>query len=240
MAGEAENMLTLARYNGKKRQWNFKKYALMHLRQHLILEALMAHGYVGIDPGSKVRFLVAGIRCTTLDAVKTRICSDESLRSDFARCVTLFKDFVKQNAQTTNAQLGIAALNVNDGGGGGRSKGEDRWYTVDEWRALPEDEQATIRKTRSDRKKKSGGKTSPKGGPKTNRKGVQKLKDKDQNQKRQLAAMHTAAKATTDDVGGDAMESDSGSDGDQRKHSALTRQGKVPRKAGRKGGDSNN
>ena len=111
---------------------------------------------------------------------------------------------------------------------------------MDEWCALPKDEQATIRKTCSDRKKKSGGKTSPKGGPKTNQKGVQKLKDKVQNQKRQLAAMHAAAKATTDDVGGDAMESDSGSDGDQRKHSALTRQGKVPRKAGRKGGDSNN
>jgi hypothetical protein len=200
----------------------------------------MAHGYVGIDPGSKVRFLVAGIRCTTLDAVKTCICSDESLRSDFARCVTLFKDFVKQNAQTSNAQLGIAVLNVNDGGGGGRSKGEDRWYTMDEWRALPEDEQATIRKTRSDRKKKSGGKASPKGGPRTNRKGVQKLKDKVQNQKRQLAAMHAAAKTATDDVGGDAMESDSGSDSDQRKHSALTRQGKVPCKAGCKGGDSNN
>ena len=66
------------------------------------------------------------------------------------------------------------------------------------------------------------------------------MKDKVQNQKRQLAAMHAAAKATTNDAGGDAMESDSGSDGDQRKHSALTRQGKVPRKAGRKGGDSNN
>ena len=240
MAGEAENVLTLARYDGDRHQWNFDKYTLMHLHQHLILEALMAHGYVGIDPGSKVHFLVAGIRCTTLDMVKTRICSDKRLRSDFARCVTFFKDFFKQNAQTTNAQLGITALNVNDGSGGGRSKGEDRWYTVDEWRALPEDEQATIRKTRSDRKKKSGGKTSPKGGPKTTRKGVQKLKDKVQNQKRQLAAMHAAAKAATDNVGGDAMESDSGSDSDQRKHSALTRQGKVPRKAGCKSGDSNN
>ena len=193
MAGEAENMLTLARYNGKKRQWNFKKYALMHLRQHLILEALMAHGYVGINPGSKVCFLLAGIRCSTLDAMKTRICSDESLLLDFTRCVTLFKDFVKQTAQTSNAQLGIAAMFVNDGGG--KSKGEDRWFTMDEWRALPEDEQASIRKTRADRKKKSGGKTPPKGGPKTGRKfgpgSVQKLKDKVQNQKRQLAAMHT-------------------------------------------------
>jgi len=174
-----------------------------------------------------------------LDAMKTHICSDESLCSDFARCVTLFKDFVRQTAQTSNAQLGIAAMSVNDGGG--KSKGEDRWFTMDEWSALPEEEQASIRKTRADRKKKSEGKTPPKGGPKTGHKfspgSVQKLKDKVQNQKCQLAAMHTAAKSATDDVGGDAMDSDSGSDGDQRKHSALTRQGKVPRKAGRKGGD---
>ena len=99
MAGEAENVLSTTCYDGEKRQWNFEKYALMHLRQHLILKALVAHGYVGIDPGSKVCFLLAGIRCSTLDAVKTRIISDESLHLDFARCVTLFKDFVKQTVQ---------------------------------------------------------------------------------------------------------------------------------------------
>jgi len=174
-----------------------------------------------------------------LDAMKTCIISDEGLRADFARCVTLFKDFVKQTAQFTNAQLGIAAMSVNNGGG--KSRGEDRWYTMDEWRALPEDEQATIHKTRADRKKKSGGtKTTPKGGPKTTQKGVQKLKDKVQNQKRQLAAIDAAVNSATNNVDGDAMESDSGSDSDQRKHSALTRQGKVPCKAGRKGGDSKN
>jgi len=164
--------------------------------------------------------------------VKTHIISDEGLRGDFARCVTLFKDFVKQTAQTTNAQLGIAAMSANDGGGG-KSKGKDRWYTLDEWRALPEDKQATIRKNRADRKKKSGGKKTPKGGPKMICKfgSVQKLKEKVQNQN-QLAAMHAAAKSATDDVGGEAMESDSGSDDDQWKHSALTR------KAGRKGGAS--
>ena len=118
MAGEAENVLTLARYDGEKRQWIFEKYAL------LVLEALMAHGYVGINPGLKVCFLLAEIRCSTLDAMKTPICSDESLCSDFARCITLFKDFVKQTVQTLNTQLGIAVMSVNDGGG--KSKGEDR------------------------------------------------------------------------------------------------------------------
>jgi hypothetical protein len=66
---------------------------------------------------------------------------------------------------------------------------------------------------------------------------VQKLKDKVQNQKRQLAAMHAAAKSTTNDAGADAMESNFGSYGDRRKHSALTRQGKVPHKDRHKGGD---
>ena len=42
MAGEAETVLNTVQYHGKKGQWNFEKYAMMHLRQHLILEALMA------------------------------------------------------------------------------------------------------------------------------------------------------------------------------------------------------
>jgi hypothetical protein len=143
MAGESENMLNMVQYHGEKRQWNFDKYALMHLQQHLILEALMAHEYVGINPGSKVCYLIAGIKTTALDAVWTRIILDKGLHVDFTRCVTLFKDFVKQSAQTTNAQLKIAAMSVNKDGGS-RSKGEDCWYTMDKWRTLPEDEQAII------------------------------------------------------------------------------------------------
>ncbi len=83
----------------------------------------MAHGYVSINPGSKVCFLIAGIKTTVLDAVRNCIISDEGLRMDFSCYVTLFRDFVKQSAQTTNAQLGIAAMSINDGG---RSKGKDR------------------------------------------------------------------------------------------------------------------
>jgi hypothetical protein len=238
MAGEAEQMLASVQYKGKTHQWNFEKYALTHLRQHLILEALVVHGYTGINAGSKVRYLLNGIKCLALDAVRTRIMSDEDLRQDFARCVTLFKDFVKQSAQLAHTQLGIAAMTMTPGGG--QAKGKDRWYSIEEWRALPEEEQATIQEACAARKKKGGGKNPSKGGPK---KGghqqfgsVKKLKDKIKNQKRQLAVMN----ATRKDGGADddAM-SDAGSDGDQRKHSALTRQNTVPRKdrAG-KGADS--
>jgi hypothetical protein len=238
MADEAEQMLALVQYKGKTRQWNFEKYALTHLRQHLILEALVVHGYTGINAGSKVRYLLNGIKCLALDAVRTRIMSDEDLRQDFARCVTLFKDFVRQSAQLAHTQLGIAAMTMTPGGG--QAKGKDRWYSIEEWRALPEEEQATIQEACAARKKKGGGKNPSKGGPK---KGghqqfgsVKKLKDKIKNQKRQLAVMN----ATRKDGGADdnAM-SDAGSDGDQRKHSALTRQNTVPCKdrAG-KGADS--
>jgi len=140
MAGEAEQVLATVQYKGEMRMWNFEKYALTHLRQHLILETLVIHGYTRIDAGSKVRYLLNGIRCTALDAVRTRIMSDKDLSQDFARCVTLFKDFVKQSAQVNRAQLGIAAMTVTPGGE--QPKGEDRWYSIDEWRALPEDEQA--------------------------------------------------------------------------------------------------
>ena len=47
--------------------------------------------------------------------------------------------------------------------------------------------------------------------------------------------MNAAAKPSAKDDD-DVMESESDSDDDQRKHSALTRQGAVPRKAKGKGG----
>ena len=53
--------------------------------------------------------------------------------------------------------------------------------------------------------------------------------------------MHATAKSTSKDDGGDVTESKSGSDGgDQRKHSALTCQGKVPCKDLRKGVEGKN
>ena len=38
IAGKAKKVLSTITYNGEKLQWNFKKYALMHIKQHLILE----------------------------------------------------------------------------------------------------------------------------------------------------------------------------------------------------------
>jgi hypothetical protein len=55
---------------------------------------------------------------------------------------------------------------------------------------------------------------------------VKKLKDKIKNQRRQLAVMNAARKDGS--AANDDAMSDTGSDGHQRKHSALTRQNAVP------------
>jgi hypothetical protein len=117
---------------------------------------------------------------------------------------------------------------------GGRGKGEDRWYTIDEWCAIPEDKHATIQKACADCKKRGGGKNPSKNLPKKKFGSVPKLKDKVKNQKRQLAVMNAKRKAGT--ANDDAM-SESGSDRDQRKHPGLTRQNTVPRKDRSKGAD---
>jgi len=56
---------------------------------------------------------------------------------------------VKTSVNTANVQMGIAALNVAD-----TDKGENRWYTHNKWKDLPENKQAAIQKARAARKTK--------------------------------------------------------------------------------------
>ena len=100
MATTAEKALSDATYSGEHRRWNFEKYVKMHVDQHAILEGLTEHGYAGIDPRSKVRYLLEGIKTTELDSVKTTIMANETLRKDFDACVNLFQDFIKQKKPT--------------------------------------------------------------------------------------------------------------------------------------------
>jgi hypothetical protein len=71
MAGEADTILAGSAYCSEKHNWTFEEYALLHLKQHQILEGLIPHGYTGIDPGSKVCHLNSGIKTTILDAINS-------------------------------------------------------------------------------------------------------------------------------------------------------------------------
>ena len=105
MATMAEDKLKSTVYNGEQRRWDFEKYINMHKSQHSIMEGLVEHGYTGIDPRSKVRYLLDGIKTDKFDSVKTRIMSDATLRNDFDSCVTLYQDFIKQTVKAKSTLL---------------------------------------------------------------------------------------------------------------------------------------
>ena len=94
MAATAEHKLIDATYRGEGRCWDFERYVTLHKEQHTFLEGLKEYGYAGMDEGSKTRHLLAGIKTTALDSVKTQILCNPELRQDFAKCEVLFKDYI--------------------------------------------------------------------------------------------------------------------------------------------------
>ena len=53
MASTAEKALLTAQYDGERRNWNFESYVSLHQQQHVILEGLTFHGYMGFDDENK-------------------------------------------------------------------------------------------------------------------------------------------------------------------------------------------
>jgi len=142
MAAEAESRLTTTHYHGEQRRWNFERYVKSHVDQHHILDGLHEHGYAGIDARSKVRHLMDGIKTNAFEAVKTRILSEPTLRSDFDSCVNLFKDYIKQKGAGSNIQdrdAKISAERTTQARGDDASPDqsvEDRYYSRQEYSKL--------------------------------------------------------------------------------------------------------
>ena len=102
--------------------------------QHTILERLTGHGYCGLDARTKVACLLYGIKSDSLDAVKENIVQDSKLHRDFERCVTFYKDFIKQYSGNQNnesrrvAEVGSHKKENNDV--------EDRYYSKEKYKKL--------------------------------------------------------------------------------------------------------
>ena len=159
MAKLAEDKLKNTVYNGEKHRWDFEKYVNTHKQQHSVLEGLMEHGYVGIDPRSKVRYLLDGIKTNQFDAVKMRIMSEEGFRLDFDSCVTLYQDYIRQTSKTTgNPTVNISSMNKT-----GKRKFEaveDRYYMKDEYASLTPEQKKDLASERLKRGHKPGAKDS--------------------------------------------------------------------------------
>ena len=162
MATMAEDKLKSTVYNGEQRRCDFAKYINVHKSQHSIMEGLVEHGYTGIDPRSKVRYLLDGIKTDKFDSVKTRIMSDATLRNDFDSCVTLYQDFIKQTTKSrTTPTVGISELKISAFGSKRKSEAvEDRYYTKAEYDALSADNKKELAAKRLKRGHKPGAKDS--------------------------------------------------------------------------------
>lgn len=170
MATLAEDKLKNTVYNGEQRRWDFEKHVNVHKQQHLIMEGLAEHDYTGIDPRSKVRYLLDGIKTDKFDAVKTRIMSDEQLRSNFDGCVTLYQDYMRQTTKTKSSNT----VNISEVKVGSKRKHdavvEDPYYTKDEYNALSSEQKKELAQKRVKRGHKPGAKDSKVKGSKDNAK----------------------------------------------------------------------
>ena len=240
MANLAEDKLKNTVYNGEKRRWDFEKYVNTHKQQHSVLEGLTEHGYVGIDPRSKVRYLLDGIKTNQFDAVKTRIMSEERLRSDFDSCVTLYQDYIRQTSKATgNPTVNISSMNKT----GTKRKFEpveDRYYTKEEYASLTPEQKKDLASKRHKRGHKPGARdskvTKGKGGAQTSPKPTDVIKNLKavNRQMSQLAKQMTKPSVKDDDSSSGLFTKSTTSEPPKpkspvpnRSNAALTRQKKV-------------
>jgi hypothetical protein len=226
MASKAECHLCDVNYNGEKRNWTFEKYVTVHKEQHHILTSLEQHGYKGIDDHSKVSFLIDGVKTTWLDTVKATILSSHEYHADFDKCVTLYKDFIKQS----DGQLELKIVAVHSDGekldGSGSIKGAvrditDRYYKKEEYKRLSTEQKQKLYELRKKRKKgvtfNDSTTTSP-------RKKISALKAKNAALEAKISRLESKS-----EQGSDMEVSDDDSEqrpSGNRNHSALTRQKK--------------
>jgi hypothetical protein len=80
----------------------------IHAEQHAVLNGLTDYVYSGIDNGTKVRKLMAGIKTDALDTVKVAVLASPALRTNYPDVVTLYVDFINHQ------KIESASMNVSD------------------------------------------------------------------------------------------------------------------------------
>jgi hypothetical protein len=109
MASEAEDKIGSVSYTGKRKKWTWEKYVQIHAEQHAVLNGLTDYWYSGIDNGTKVHKLMAGIKTDALDTVKAAVMPRPALRTNYPDVVTLYGDFIKQQ-KIESASMNVSVL----------------------------------------------------------------------------------------------------------------------------------
>ena len=105
-ASEAEMALQMLTYNGEKKSWNWEKYVARHVKYHIMLENVMEYGYQSLNPGSKVQYMLNGIRCDKLStAITTVWAHPDKYEKDFAVVVTFITQDMDKRAPTPSVKV---------------------------------------------------------------------------------------------------------------------------------------
>ena len=149
MAATAEHKLINATYRGEGRCWDFERYAPLHKEKHTMLEGVKEYGYAQMDEGSQTRHLLAGIKTTALDSVKTQILCNPDLRQNFAKCLVLFKDYFMQTKVNKPHELNISSTATKTDTEKKKTKPqgrvEDRCYSIQEYKALSNEQKKELK-----------------------------------------------------------------------------------------------
>ena len=90
----------MSTYNREKKAWNWEKY------DHIILGNLTEYGYQGLDPGSKVRYLLNDIRCDKLSTAVTAVrVQSNKYEKDFDAVVTFLTQYIDKRAPTASVKV---------------------------------------------------------------------------------------------------------------------------------------
>jgi len=156
----SEKALATISYNGEGRRWNFEKYVTAQKKHHQILEGLVRYGYSGIDPTTKVRYLMNGIKTRELDVPTGQILGNPTLRSDFDGSVTLYKDFINQSKSASASGSSAPTRSVSATGVTKGNSIEDRYYSPAEYAKLTNEQREELRQARAKRGHVKGAKDS--------------------------------------------------------------------------------
>jgi hypothetical protein len=127
-----------------------------------VLNGLTEYGYSGIDNGTKVHKLMAGIKTDALNTVKDAVLAIPALRTNYPDGVTLYGDFIKKqniesasmnvsDAHITRRHSGPASAAGSDYAASYDGVVEDRFYNHTEYITLSSNQKNELRLKRKHR-----------------------------------------------------------------------------------------
>jgi hypothetical protein len=165
----AEKALESGHYTGEKPRYNFETHVSKHQKAHLNIEKATG---TAMAENTKVRKLLASLRCATMNVPISTIRAQENLRTSFDESINFLRSFILANshgdernvasfdAERTNKRKDNPNYKKGQGnfkkkrdaGSSNTSTGLDRFYKPAEWWKLDQKVRDKILALRKDRK----------------------------------------------------------------------------------------